>query len=110
MRQPETPVRSGTSNKIPAPTNTSGAVKYGQNGFGGASNDTPGKRTVSPLASSFDDPVLADVRARGAKKNESYGNATQMPAAMGNKPSTPNPAKVPDSCGGCDDYEPARKP
>jgi hypothetical protein len=103
MRQPEKPVRSGKSNATPAPTQRSDAVQYGQNGFDGASSDTPGKRTTSALASAFDDPVLQTVRERGAKSNQNYANATPLPTTPSNKPSTPNPAKVPNGCGGCED-------
>jgi hypothetical protein len=102
-RQSELPIKSGTTNKTPAPNSNSGEPLYGQNGFAGSSSDTPGKRTTSALASAFDDPVLATVRDRGAKSNENYGNAKPLPTTPGNKPSTPNPARVPNGNGGCED-------
>jgi hypothetical protein len=104
-RQPEQPVRTGKTNKTPAPTNNSGAVKYGANQFGSVSSDVPGQRTRAALTVNNDDsdPVLAGIRERGAKSSENYSNAQSLPITPGNSPSTPNPARVPSGCGGCED-------
>ncbi len=107
-RTPVQPVRSGaTPAPTPAPTSNSGKGSYGQNGYSGASSDTPGQRTVSSLAGAFDDPLLANVRSIGAKHSDNpdvftgRGGKPTPHVAQGHKPSTPaDTPKVPNGNGG----------
>jgi len=66
---------------------------FGQNGFGGASSDTPGQRTRSPLTVNNDnsDAVLARVKAEGMKRKDVV-DRTPIKSAMGMKQPGPNPA------------------
>jgi len=66
---------------------------FGQNGFGGASSDTPGQRTRSPLTVNADDsdPVLARVKTEGMKRKDVV-DGTPIKSAMGMKDPGPNPA------------------
>lgn len=75
-RQPETPYKTGTVNKTPAPTQhppgtekdfTFGRQSYGANAYGGPSSLTPGKKERASLTVNNDDsdPVLDAIKQHG---------------------------------------------
>lgn len=70
-------------------TTSWGRTSYGANAFGGASSDTPGKRTRAKLTVNHDDtdPVLAAIRKDGAKipndQTRPFTNEQKVPTAHG---------------------------
>ena len=94
MQQGDTEIRS---NKSANPSGKKGPAKLGQNGFGGASSDTPGKRTTSGLLPELDalgkvDAIKARTQANVQTREVS---AEQYPAAHGHRNVNASPVKVP---------------